>query len=71
MLVCQTRIGHEFSAARRLQGKMLPDQPRRVERKDTSTLASKLLKGSINVMVASDKGKERKWMERMRHAEPV
>ena len=42
---------------------MLPVLPKEVERKDTGTFASRLLEGSIDVIVASDKGNGRNRME--------
>jgi hypothetical protein len=54
---------HGTKAAECVTLVMLPVQPRRVETKDTWTFASRLLEGSINVMVASEKGKGRKRME--------
>ena len=54
---------HGTKAAECVTLVMLPVQPRRDERKDTRTFASRLLEGSIDVMVASDKGNGRKRKE--------
>jgi hypothetical protein len=54
---------HGTKAAECVTLVMLPVQPRRVERKNTRTFASRLLEGSIDVMVASDKGNGRKRTE--------